>query len=65
MNMPGAGNDRSANAARTLSPMVFRSSWGTSAIADPPKPPPVILAPSAPAAHAASTAMSSSRQDTR
>ena len=38
---------------------------GTSAIAEPPKPPPVILAPSAPAARAASTARSSSRQDTR
>ena len=48
---------------RQLCTASTRSS-GTSAIADPPKPPPVIRAPSAPAWRAVSTATSSSSQET-
>src|SRR5699024_11289351 len=55
----GAGNPSAANAPVTASATAGLAPAGTSAIADPPNPPPVIRAPSAPACRAARTATSS------
>lgn len=61
-----AGSAKSAflNARRTDSPISPWSTSSTRAMALPPKPPPVIRAPHAPAPNAASTATSSSGHDT-
>ena len=50
----GCGNPASRSARRTASSTAATPSTGTRAITQPPKPPPVIRAPSAPAAVAVS-----------
>ena len=60
----GARKPRSANAACTALSTAPTSSTGTIAMTDPPNPPPIIRAPSAPADSATSTAVSVSGTDT-
>jgi hypothetical protein len=60
MSRPGSGRPASAKAALTVRTTSATAPWSTSASADPPKPPPVMRAPRAPAADAEATARSSS-----
>ena len=59
----GGSKPLAAKASTTASATWVCCWTGTSATAEPPNPPPVILAPSAPAAIADSTATSSSAQE--
>ena len=60
----GAPQPWATKAVATAACTALTRSTGTSAMAEPPKPPPVIRAPEAPAWRATSTVTSSSSQET-